>query len=237
MYANGILAAITGGPLRPGGDGLTGRLIALCGLRRGDRVVDVGCGNGRTLRRLAEDYGITGVGMDLSAGLLDAGRREYPELLAALAQAAALPLAADTIDAVLAECSLSVMGEIDSSLAETWRVLRPGGRLGISDIYVRAADGGQAAARLRGLPLTCGFANARAEAEWRARLAAHGFCVDAWEDHSVEWKRLAGQVGQAPGAAAAFWRANEPDCDPFELLAAVGKANPGYFLLSARKNA
>lgn len=232
MYADGALAAVTGGPLRPGGFLLTERLSGLCGLRPGERVVDLGCGSGWTVGYLAKVCAADVIGFDLSPALLGEGLRRFPDLPVGRARAAALPLASGRVDAALAECSLTAAGDVDSILAEAWRILRPDGRLGISDVYVRNTAG---TASLRALSLTCGIGNALEEAEWRQRLAAHGFAISAWEDHSAEWKRLAGLVGQVPGAAVGFWAQSEPVVDPFELLAAAGKARIGYFIATARK--
>lgn len=49
------------------------------GLAAGDRVVDVGCGDGRHLRALAADPGVVGLGVDVSTGLVDVARRRAAE--------------------------------------------------------------------------------------------------------------------------------------------------------------
>jgi ubiquinone/menaquinone biosynthesis C-methylase UbiE len=155
MYESGSLGRATGGILRPGGWALTERLLAHCGLHAGDRVLDVGCGGGYTLRYLVENYAVQAIGVDRSDVLLHQGHTHEPGLSLARAWGMALPVADAQVDVVLSECSLSAMSGIDDFMAEAWRVLRPGGRLAISDVYVRNPDG---ATLLRSLPLTCGGA-------------------------------------------------------------------------------
>ncbi|MFD8378948.1 class I SAM-dependent methyltransferase [Streptomyces sp. NPDC059679] len=86
-------------------------------------VVDVGCGNGKYVGRLHKDRpDLRVVGMDVSEGIL--GDVERPVLVA---DAQALPLADETVDAVLAMHMLYHVGDIPATVQELARVLRPGG--------------------------------------------------------------------------------------------------------------
>jgi len=137
MYEGGSLGLATGGPLRPGGWALTERLIAQCELNAGDLVLDVGCGAGLTVQYLLESCAIRAVGLDRSPALF------LPGLPLAYALATAIPMASETVDALLAECSLSSIAELGAFLAEARRVLRPCGRLAISDVYLREPAGAE----------------------------------------------------------------------------------------------
>jgi ubiquinone/menaquinone biosynthesis C-methylase UbiE len=106
---------------------LTGAL----GLEKGQRVLDVGCGPGRHSVAL-RDRGLTAVGADISLPFLRAaGPGPWVR-----ADARELPFASGSFDAVICLCQggfglLGGYGE-SAALAEMARVLRPGGRLGLS---------------------------------------------------------------------------------------------------------
>ncbi|MEZ0088973.1 class I SAM-dependent methyltransferase [Streptacidiphilus sp. EB129] len=88
-------------------------------------VFDIGCGNGRFVSRLRRDRpDLQIVGMDISAGIL--AEVEKPVLVA---DAQALPFADDSAGAVLALHMLYHVGDIDATMEELARVLRPGGVL------------------------------------------------------------------------------------------------------------
>jgi SAM-dependent methyltransferase len=103
-------------------------------------VLDVACGVGASTIQVARETGAEAVGVDLSdellakaraaaaAGELD-GRVRFLE-----GDAEALPLDDESVDAVLCECALCTFPDKPTAAAEMARVLRPGGRLGLSDM-------------------------------------------------------------------------------------------------------
>ena len=231
-YEMGLFSQDNGESLHPGGLDLTDRLLTLCELSPGQTVLDVGCGTGATLDILRNVYSVLAVGIDRSELLLETGQINNPGLPLACARGASLPVASGQVDAILAECSLSVMANFESVLTEFQRVLRPGGRLALSDIYARNPDG---AAALRRLPLTCGLRAALAQAELTEHLHAHGFEIVIWEDHSETLKYMRTQMSLAHGSISEFWNLAEPAADPMDILIATSKAKLGYYLLVARK--
>lgn len=116
------------------GPGIAGEsriVMEMLGVRRGDRVLDVGCGPGNYTRMLAEasEGGLT-VGLDASEAMVAAAAEQGGENLAYLrGDAAALPFEDETFDAA---CSVGVLHLVErplTALAEMVRVLAPGGRL------------------------------------------------------------------------------------------------------------
>jgi SAM-dependent methyltransferase len=103
-------------------DDLLGRLL---GPGRG-RCLDLGCGTGVHAARLA-GLGWTPVGADLSVGQLRIARTRLPALVAA--DAARLPLASGSVDAVAATLVHTDLDDLAGAYQEAARVLRPGGRL------------------------------------------------------------------------------------------------------------
>lgn len=98
----------------------------------GARVLDLGCGTGRFSRPLAERLACRVVGLDLSTAMLRQARVKAAHGLSWLAgQAELAPCATGVFDACLASYILHHVRDVRATLAEAFRVLRPGGRLGI----------------------------------------------------------------------------------------------------------
>ena len=101
--------------------------------RGNERVIDVGCGSGRYLQRLAQHPALRLLGLDLSAGMLADLARTWPAPLrrppCAVADAQALPLPDAACDVVLAMHMLYHVPDMRRAIGEFRRVLRPGGVL------------------------------------------------------------------------------------------------------------
>lgn len=149
-YKDPKLREIMGSTLHPGGLTLTRRGLDLCGWQASDRLLDIGCGPGATLG-LMRDMGFKAYGLDNSEALLAEAQKRGPVFLA---DAACIPLPDGTLDGASMECVLSLMQNKAQALDEAWRVLRPGARLLVSDIFLREAEG---LAALRGLLQGSGF--------------------------------------------------------------------------------
>lgn len=224
LYENPKLRAMGGGLIRPGGLELTQRALAASGLPPGARLLDIGCGTGAALRYLGE-CGFRTVGIDPSLPLLAEGRAKNPGLSLTGAAGTMLPFCDRCLDAVLAECSLSVMDDAKKALKECFRVLDRGGLLLAHDVYLRnpcAADG------LRGLELKSCLTGAVSREEWLERFTSCGFEVLLWEDHSRALKEFAARLIFEHGPLETLW-----DC-PAPAGSALFSAKPGYFLAMAR---
>ena len=250
------LRAVAGATLRPGGVALTWRALELARQLtlwpHNARVLDLGCGPGETVALLREG-GMAAVGLDISASLLAealARNGRMPLIRACAGAAPGLPLRTASLDGVFCECVLSVLPQRQGVLAELARVLRPGGVLVWTDLYVRpgrAADvwrgpGGCPSGWPDGCAESCaeggesrcsgpqpGVLSCRAGAMSRAdmerMLRGAGFTVLAFEDHSRLLAELAGRLLFA-GA------------DPAVLFGCggAGGGRPGYALLLARRD-
>jgi SAM-dependent methyltransferase len=230
VYQDALLRTATEEAIRPGGLDLTDRAVALAALPRGAVVLDVGCGCGVTVRHLRERYGLAALGVDPSALLLASGRTRSPELPVLRGRSEHLPMAAASVDAVLLECVLSVVDDLDAALAEVARVLRPGGLLVVTDLYARNPD---AAAQLLRLPVGSCLRGCFVQQQLLDRLAAHGFLLRRWEDHSATLTRLAVELVWQNGSEAGLRCAALGAGDRDEVRAATRRARPGYFLLTA----
>ncbi|HEX4473128.1 MAG TPA: methyltransferase domain-containing protein [Nocardioides sp.] len=107
--------------------------VELVGVRRGDRVLDVGCGPGVLTGPLVARCGAEHVAaVDPSSSFVAATRDLYPEVDVREAGAESLPFDDDTFDAVLAQLVVHFMADPVAGLREMGRVSRPGGTLAAS---------------------------------------------------------------------------------------------------------
>lgn len=104
-------------------------------VRDGDAVLDVGCGTGALLAALAERIHASRlVGVDLSPAMLARAREKLGRRAALVAaEAGRLPLADGRFDLVVSSSALHYWPDPVTGLAEMTRVLRPGGRVAITD--------------------------------------------------------------------------------------------------------
>ena len=121
---------------RPGGLELTRHALALCGFPAGARIADIGCGEGASVALLREQ-GYRGVGFDLC--ILGGN---FPKVRA---RAEALPLARESLDGILCECVLSLLPEPERILWEFSVLCRLGGRLLLTDLYLKNGEARSAA--------------------------------------------------------------------------------------------
>jgi arsenite methyltransferase len=228
-YATGKMTRADERVFRPGGLELTARAIALARLGAGATVLDLGCGAGQSVAYL-HTLGIDAVGIDC-AGSDKQGPRGLATYERIVASAEDLPFPNGSVDGVLTECSLSVIEDQDAVLAECARVLADGGRLMISDLYARQPE---AIGGVRGLKESC-VAGMIVREELEGRLAAHGFTVDVWEDHSQALRECAARFIFEHGSLEGMWSCDGGDSAE-SIQGAMRATRAGYFLMVAIRN-
>jgi SAM-dependent methyltransferase len=157
-----------------------GNPVAVADLRPGETVLDLGSGGGIDVLLSARRVGPAGTayGLDMTTEMLDLARAnaraagaENVEFLRG--QIEAIPLPDSSVDVIISNCVINLSTDRATVFAESFRVLRPGGRLGISDIL--AEDHLTPAERLeRGARAGC-IAGAPSFTEYRDGLAGAGF--------------------------------------------------------------
>ena len=182
-----------------------GNPIAVAELREGETVLDLGSGGGIDVLLSARRVGPSGkaYGVDMTGEMLDLARRNAAEAGATNVEflsghIEAIPLPDASVDVIVSNCVINLSVDKPAVLAEMHRVLRPGGRIGISDVV--AGDRLTASQRgERGSYVGC-IAGALSDAEYRDGLAAAGFTgVAITSTHEV-----------ADGMHSAIVRANKP---------------------------
>ncbi|WP_327372922.1 methyltransferase domain-containing protein [Streptomyces sp. NBC_01216] len=245
-YAKDVVALLLGESYHPGGTRLTLRLADRLGLAPGMRVLDVASGRGTTALLLADRYQVRADGVDYApTGVALA--REAAEA-AGLADrvsfttgdAERLPYGDAVFDAVVCECSLCVFPDKARAAGEFARVLKPGGRVGVTDVIARPD---RLPPELRGLGarIAC-VADARPQSAYTAILAAAGLRTVATERHDRAMVRLIDQIEArlalvrrtAPTRLAASGVDPASARDVLDAArAAVAGGDLGYLLLTA----
>jgi len=157
-----------------------GNPTALAQLNPGETVLDLGSGGGIDVLLSARRVGPTGkvYGLDMTDEMLALARENQQtsgvqnvEFLKG--EIEEIPLANHTIDVIISNCVINLSSDKDRVLAEAFRVLKPGGRLAVSDVVVR----GDVPAEIRhSVELWMGcVAGALEEAAYRDKLVKAGF--------------------------------------------------------------
>src|SRR5215471_16906657 len=145
IYESDLAKALLGDSFHPGGLKLSERLGQLLQLGEHSRVLDVASGRGTSAFFLAEKFGCTVIGLDYGKQNVDVANASAAErgfssrVRFEHADAEQLPFADASFDAVICECAFCTFPDKAKVACEFARVLRQGGRLGISDL-TRSAE-------------------------------------------------------------------------------------------------
>ncbi len=185
--------------------------ITLAGLEPGQTVLDLGSGGGIDCFMAARNVGPTGrvIGVDMTPAMLEKANRNKAKVGLdnvefRQGQIEALPVADNTVDVIISNCVINLSPDKTAVIQEAYRVLKPGGRLAVSDIVTRGQFG----------------------PEDRANMAAWSECVTGAEDIAMLVSKM-----QAAGFSQISIRdKNDPDIE----LAAAPPHQGSVEVISAR---
>jgi SAM-dependent methyltransferase len=205
-----------------------GNPTALAALNPGEVVLDLGSGGGIDVLLSARRVGPTGkaYGLDMTDDMLALARENQRksgvtnvEFLRG--EIEHIPLPDNTVDVIISNCVINLSADKDAVLREAFRVLKPGGRLAVSDVIVRG-DVPPDVRRSMELWVGC-IAGALEEQDYAAKLRSAGFedvGLEPWRVYRLEdareflvesgldVDRIAPQVEDR--FASAFIRARKP---------------------------
>lgn len=157
-----------------------GNPTALAELKAGETVLDLGSGGGIDVLLSAKRVGPTGkaYGLDMTDDMLALARENQKkadvrnvEFLKGTIEE--IPLPDNFVDVIISNCVINLSGDKDRVMGEAFRVLKPGGRLAVSDVVIRGEVPDQVR---RSMELWVGcMAGALQEEDYREKLQAAGF--------------------------------------------------------------
>jgi len=248
VYQSDFAQLLLGDSFHPGGMKLTERLGILLELGLATRVLDVASGKGESAIFLAQHFGCEVVGIDFGAeNVAEASRRAAAaglEHLATFVQGDAEQIGFPdaSFHAVICECAFCTFPDKSKAAAEFTRVLKPAGRVGLSDL----TRSGPLPSELEGLLawLSC-IADARPEDEYVGYLNAAGLSGEQIERHNQALAEMVRDIqGKLLGAElmVKLQGLNLPglDLDQAKTMAraaadAVRAGLLGYSLVTARR--
>ncbi len=192
-----------------------GNPIATAHLKPGEVVVDLGSGGGLDVFLSAQKVGPMGraIGIDMTAEMIDRSRRAAAKGVDGkpisnvefhLASIDHLPLASDSVDVIVSNCVINLAPDKRKVFLEMFRVLRPGGRIAVSDIALKKPLPKEIAEDVMAY-VGC-IAGAIATEEYTAGLTAAGFhgvtVVDSKSDLNA-YSKVEGQAACCSPATAA----------------------------------
>lgn len=197
LYQSDLARLLLGETFHPGGDALTLRLGELLQLRPESQVLDVASGQGKSALLLAQHFGCRVQGIDYGAGAVQQAEERTRALgldhLVSFQQGDAerLPMPDAAFDVLLCECAFCTFPNKATAAAEFGRVLKPGGRLGLSDL----TRSGDVPPELQGLLawIAC-IADAQPIESYLQSLTAAGLMIEAIERHDGALSELVREI-------------------------------------------
>jgi arsenite methyltransferase len=245
-YQSDAVALVLGDSYHPGGIALTRRLADVLALQPGDRVADIASGPGTTAFLLAREFGVHVEGIDLGEQTVAAANAKAStagldgQVTFRVGDAERLPLADASVEVVMCECAWCTFPDKAAAAAEMARVLKAGGRVGITDVTLDPGRLGPELASLAGW-VAC-IADARPVADYRDLLEQSALEVTLTEAHD---DALAEMIDTIDARLLAYRMLDTPALDGIDIDAvrskvavaarAVANGVAGYSLLVARK--
>ncbi len=178
IYTPADLSAVTSGAAVASAG--CGNPVALAGIRPGETVLDLGSGGGIDCFLAAEAVGLRGhvIGVDMTPAMVALARENAQKLEARnvvfkLGRIEAIPEPSSTVDMVMSNCVINLSERKDLVFGEVFRVLKPGGRMVVSDIVAERPL--PAAVRADPEQWASCVAGADLKADYLARIADAGF--------------------------------------------------------------
>lgn len=234
-YESRCMSDVMGQTLRPGGFDLTEKAIEFCKIKEQDTVLDLGCGMGATVGYLYEKYNIKAVGIDPSDKLLNIAKENctYADFVKGTGDY--LPFSNESFQCVFAECTMSLMNDLNSTITEVNRVLKKDGWFVITDVYAKNPD---EIPELESCSINSCMRGLHNLDALQEKLKSTGFEIALFEECSDLLKQLMFNIIFRYGSMDVFWNKSIDDIECMTGLKFQQKlrlCKPGYFMLIGRK--
>ncbi|MEL7649342.1 MAG: DVU_1556 family methyltransferase [Sedimentibacter sp.] len=233
FYESEAMQNLLGKTLRPGGFELTKRALEFCRFTAGDKLLDLGCGKGATMKYISENYKIDICGLDISESLAAEAKEMNKKAEIVVSSGEKTPFTDRTFNGVFAECTLSLMDNLENTVVEMNRIMKSGGYLIISDIYAKNTDyiGGLSSFSAQ----TC-LKNPHEMEKLKSLLEGRGFSILIEEKHDKLMKQLVVDIIFGYGKMEGFWNCTGGHCiDGVKFQETIRKSKLGYFMIIAQK--
>jgi ubiquinone/menaquinone biosynthesis C-methylase UbiE len=243
VYGLDLLSEFLGDSYHPGGMGLTRHLADALDLQAGQQVLDLASGLGSSALLLAAERDVEVTAIDLGTVQVAKAQARAVELgldgqvRFEVADAERLPMEDGCFDAVICECAFCTFPDKRAAACEIARVLRAGGKVGISDVWLEPDRLEPELAGLAGR-VAC-LADARPVDEVKRILASSGLRVTATELHNqalaiiIERIRAGIKALKIVGGLDRELAARAISLTD-KAAQVVARGHAGYFLLVAR---
>jgi ubiquinone/menaquinone biosynthesis C-methylase UbiE len=248
LYESEIVRRLLGESFHPGGTVLTERLGVLLDLSPGSMVLDAASGNGTSALFLAQRFGCHVVGVDLGAENVARATAEASRLGLAdrvrfqVGDAEKLPLNDSEVEAVVCECAFCTFPDKPRAAREFARVLKPGGRVGLSDITRAPEPAGELADLMAWVACLADARSAESYAEWLAGADLTEAVVESHDEALTDMIRGIGTRLFATEILAGLGKLDVAGIDlaaakrlTSEAMAAVADRRLGYAIVCATK--
>lgn len=248
LYESEIVSQLLGDSLHPGGAALTERLCQRLALTPESHVLDAASGRGASAVLIAQQFGCSVVGVDLGAQNVERAAAEIDRLGLGhrvrfeVGDAERLPIDDASMDAVICECAFCTFPDKPAAAREFARVLKPGGRVGLSDVTRTPGPSGELADLMAWIACLADARPADAYAGW---LTAAGFRNIAIEPHDEALTEMIRRIGTRLFAAEVLAGLEKVDLAGIDLpaakrmtrqaLTAVAEHRLGYAIVCATK--
>ena len=176
---------------------------------------------------LKEQYNLELFGVEPSQTMKENCKTRHSDLNVHEGDANHIPFPDSFFDGVLIECVFSIIEDKKSALDEIKRVLKPNGRLIMSDVYLR-----EKSQDIRP-SIGCGcFMGAMFKQEIYDLLNQNNFQIDLWQDHSSYFKDIAIKIIMDGGSLLEFQKALGLKAEDDNDTRLISK--PGYFLIVSK---
>lgn len=234
-YESTCMSDVMGQTLRPGEFQLTKKAVEFCKLTKKHEILDLGCGMGATIAYLYNHYHIHATGIDPSEKLLHIAKENCAFAEFVTGTGDHLPFSGQSFDCIIAECTLSLMDDINKTLREAYRVLKNDGWFVITDVYAKNPEKRKELAKS---PLCTCMRGLHDLELLEKNIKDMGFQIDLAEDCSNLLKELMVKIIFSYGSMSVFWSKtiNQRDCKTGEVFwQELKSCKPGYFILIGRK--